>query len=531
MPDRIAMDDRGFLYWAWKNKLIPKSHWKNFWHGESKGSLGRNITELIEPRPLKRRKVHHKGRHRRHQVNFNFGRFRERPLPGHELGSKYQASVTKIGEFNRYINGVKTTSEPKLCSGTPSASLAWEQTWDQVNPGPPYHVGGPFREKKYHVPTADLKGSGRYTNIGAPGQNTDYRNYREYIGGFLPGSGWPGNLTIGQIQATGFSDLRDYHTRAWDQCKPRVPKAGVGQFIYELRDLPRQLESTANLMANAYKALSPFRKGYTGIVMSPDHLADDFLNHNFGWVPFISDMYKMYDTYHNLNKIISDTVAMNGQWMKRKRVLEEERTETLLNRTWSTDTDPSTSDANFAFFCEQFMYEGSLCRGYTEHYDTTHNKIWAVGSFKYYRPEFDPGLEGYDSLFANAQRLLTIYGLRVSPTLLWKITPWTWAIDWFTEAGKFIERHDDFVVDGIVSRYLYVMKSSERRITKNCFFNFHNGARPLSWSRELTTKQREVADSPYGFNVPWTTLSAKQWAILGAIGFTRTNSGFISRGA
>jgi len=40
-----------------------------------------------------------------------------------------------------------------------------------------------------------------------------------------------------------------------------------------------------------------------------------------------------------------------------------------------------------------------------------------------------------------------------------------------------------------------------------------------------------VADGPYGFNVPWNTITPRQWAILGAIGISRTSSGFISRGA
>jgi hypothetical protein len=61
--------------------------------------------------------------------------------------------------------------------------------------------------------------------------------------------------------------------------------------------------------------------------------------------------------------------------------------------------------------------------------------------------------------------------------------------------------------------------------------NFYSGPVTLQFQRVLSTKQRELADSPYGFNVPWKDLSLRQWAILGAIGISRSNAGYISRGA
>lgn len=171
--------------------------------------------------------------------------------------------------------------------------------------------------------------------------------------------------------------------------------------------------------------------------------------------------------------------------------------------------------------------------GYAFQQNRTRKRVWAVGSFKYFRPEFDIALLNDDSfqMWASVQRLLTLYGANITPTLLYKITPWTWLIDWFTNLGDHIQRLDDFVQDGITSRYLYVMDTEEQWQTKTCVLNFFSGSVSVNFQRRLVTKQRRAADSPYGFNAPWNNLSLRQFAILGAIGISQSNGGFISRGA
>jgi hypothetical protein len=75
------------------------------------------------------------------------------------------------------------------------------------------------------------------------------------------------------------------------------------------------------------------------------------------------------------------------------------------------------------------------------------------------------------------------------------------------------------------------METSEKVMTKTSLLNFYSGPVTLQFQRSLHMKQRKLADSPYGFNAPWQSLSPKQWAILGAIGISRSGSGYISRGA
>jgi hypothetical protein len=433
-----------------------------------------------------------------------------------------------MGTYNKYLNNVKISTEKVFATGSSVANQAWRRTWDQLNPGPPYRRGGPFKSILYHLQPGERKGFGRYTSQGNP----DFLpgEFREYIGDFRPDSDWgAGNSSnFSTSDLTSFASLAAYHTQAWDRLKPTVQKAGLTQFLVELRELPTMLATSANLLHNSWRS---FGGGYSKVVMHPSSVADNFLNHNFGWVPFINDLTNLHDLWINSHKYIQETQRMNGEWIRRRRVLETTETTVRTNRQYNSGTDPNLDSERLKHLGKLMTVDGVNCRAICDIEETNVSEIWAVGSFRYYRPEFDDSLQDYSSSWMTLQRLLTLYGARINPSVVWKLTPWSWAIDWFTSIGKHIDFHTDFIEDGITSKYLYIMKKTERRFTKSSFLNLYSGPLHLSWFKRLNLKQREVADSPYGFNRPWNTLSPKQLSILGAIGITRLNSGFISRGA
>ena len=181
--------------------------------------------------------------------------------------------------------------------------------------------------------------------------------------------------------------------------------------------------------------------------------------------------------------------------------------------------------------CRPFNLDGNLCRGFTDFQKIVKTRIWGTGSFMYYRPEFDSMDPNFDSGIMILRRYLTMYGFRINPSVLYKITPWTWLVDWFTNMGKHVDRLNDFVEDGIVSSNLSVCRSEERTITKTCFLNYYQNPVTVQFQRRLLLKQRELADSPYGFNSPWNEITPRKAAILAAIGISRSGSGFKSRGA
>lgn len=492
--------------------------------------LRRKVWRMLDWRKIRPSKKK-AGRYRKRRPQYRkvtgaFSRYRERSLPGE--GRNIVAGVTKLGTFTQRINNAITVVTNQVATGSVVETLQLQRTWDQVNPGPPYRDGGPFKSLTYRVPSAELKGYGTYTSSQFAGLG--WRSDWEYKGRFSCGSNW-GSDGLNSYVTSGlasFPSLSAYHSRAWDQLKPKLSAANVAQFAYELRDLPGQLRTSGEVFHHLWK---DSKGDLARFGMSPKTAADNFLNHQFGWAPFISDIVKMWNVFNNSAALVAQSIRDNNTWIKRSRVLEELETVTPILRLYGSDTEPSDGTLPMAQMCAPMTVDGINCKGLTDIHVHALDRIWATGSFKYYRPEFDANLVDSQGVAGDIQRLMTIYGVRITPTVLYKITPWTWLGDWFTGFGKFVERLDDFVVDGLVSRYLYCMRQSLRTVTKTCMINF-SGSGPLTliWQRNITTKQREVADSPYGFNVPWAGINPTQMAILGALGFSRTNSGFISRG-
>jgi hypothetical protein len=150
-----------------------------------------------------------------------------------------------------------------------------------------------------------------------------------------------------------------------------------------------------------------------------------------------------------------------------------------------------------------------------------HSYVSAVGSYKYYRPEFDSSLPDYDSAWNNVCRDLTIYGARLSPSNVYRATPWTWLIDWFTDFSTNIDAFSDIAVDAVAARYLYVTRHqyTEQILTQT--LPFKDGTVSVSWAINWSEKVRNGASTPYGFGLSWNLLSPGQLAILAALKITR----------
>jgi len=434
-------------------------------------------------------------------------------------------------------NGKVFQRLPVTNGGFGQAGTNGKECWDQVNPGPPFRTSGPFKLIQYWVPGAEVKNN---ETSGGKHFPTNSDNYSLYQGAYQDNGFWVSDSfgSYSLASQASFPSLSAYHTRAWDQLKPQIPAWNATQFIYELRDLPGMLKTTADAFGFRWRLLTEDRftfgsKWWEVPEMGPRHIADQFLNEEFGWAPFISDLRKLIDAYENSANYVSNMVRNNRTWMKRRRVLEEETVVSAVQRFYTSATIPHDGALDWQNFkmCAPMQLDGISCTGFTDFQKIVKTKVWAVGDFMYYRPEFDAMDPDFDSGIMVLRRMLTQYGFRINPSVLYKITPWTWLADWFTNLGKHIDRLNDWVEDQIVSRNLSVCRTEERTMTKTCHLNYFNGPMTVQFQRRLLLKQRELADSPYGFNVPWNTMSPRQIAILGAIGFTRTPSGFLSRGA
>jgi hypothetical protein len=248
-------------------------------------------------------------------------------------------------------------------------------------------------------------------------------------------------------------------------------------------------------------------------VMTPKRVSDDFLNHQFGWTPFIGDLKKFYTTFQDFHAIKSKLRANNDKWIRRRAVLDDSWTDTVISRGTGMQVEP------VGYLVQSLFVPG--VNPTWEVRERKHSYITAVGSYKYYRPEFDESLPDYNSAWNSVNRYLTIYGARITPSTIYRATPWTWLVDWFTDFGANIDAMTDIAIDAIAARYLYVSRHSSTEQIVVQTLPFKDGTISASWPLLWTEKVRNSASTPYGFGLSWNLLSPRQLAILAALGITR----------
>jgi len=126
--------------------------------------------------------------------------------------------------------------------------------------------------------------------------------------------------------------------------------------------------------------------------------------------------------------------------------------------------------------------------------------------------------------FGELSQARKILGLELTPENIWAITPWSWAVDWFTNAGSVIKNYQAFALDGLVMRYGYIM---EHVVTKNTYYHvgpilncWGDSDAPTPMCFVTETKKRRRA-TPFGFGLTMAGLTTRQKAITAALGISR----------
>lgn len=452
-------------------------------------------------------------------------RDRRRPISTGVSNMEKSGSTYITGKYLSYVNGLLTTTvnAPYGTSAGPAGSII-EKCWDELHPGPPYNEGGNFSKLRVEIPSFGIRGKGILSGKGLPGLPVG--TYKEYKGGFTDPS-FTGDplgsensykiLGSSVLDTNAFPSLTSYASSAFAKTMPSIQEANVSQFLYEFREVPRMLQTTARGFRDIWKSLG----GGLNPLFQPKELADHFLNVQFGWLPFIKDLRDIKRVWENSAQYMSQKKRDNGRWIRRSRMLETtESSERVFRSLGALGCTPSLN-FNFDSICPLMTIDGVSCRGYYELYLDQKVKVWSEGSFKYYRPEFDDTLFDHHSSLNTINRYLTLYGARVNPAVVYKVTPWTWLINWFANVGDNIDAANAIGLDGMVSRYLYVMHMRDQVVRQRTFINAMSGPHVVEWERKRLSKQRQGASSPYGFSLTWGNLNPKQLTILAALGITR----------
>ena len=174
----------------------------------------------------------------------------------------------------------------------------------------------------------------------------------------------------------------------------------------------------------------------------------EYLNYEFGWLPLVNDVRNFSRVVKNHQKIMSSYYENSGRNIK----VEYEFPASFS----STDLSGSTYDIMLQWGTSPSFFNSGKQNGL--YYRST--RQWFKGCYTYYavppRMNHD-GLDTIRKFGAYADHLL---GVRLTPETLWNLTPWSWAVDWFTNTGDIIHNISAFARDSLVLKYGYIMTHS-----------------------------------------------------------------------
>jgi len=295
--------------------------------------------------------------------------------------------------------------------------------------------------------------------------------------------------------------LKPKGATGWARARPGNPEADLFQFIAELRDIP---SIPLRLMARTKKLAS---------------VGSEYLNVQFGWVPLLKDLRKMYELYHNIDKRLAQLVKDNGKGIRRRRSLGES-----INTT--STTLYTGNQFGTAFFGGPGNVPGfntGVCT--LVKHTKTYEKFWFAGRFRYYVPDIG-------SSQWTRRATAALFGINPTPAAIWAVLPWSWLVDWFSNVGDIMTNLSSNAVDNLTADYAFVMRTYEVAtewhavgqwpgIQQTTGYRVEPGSLGLV-NRDSTVTKSRMAASPYGFGVDFNGLSGYQASILAALGISRS---------
>lgn len=286
-----------------------------------------------------------------------------------------------------------------------------------------------------------------------------------------------------------------YGSTAISRCQPTNPVANASQFLGELsRDgLPH---AGSDLLKNRLRSFKD--------------LGGDYLNVEFGWKPFVSDIKKFLHSIKNSHEILKQYERDSGKLIRRSYRFPKITVDSGSGLWNSSPAQPAMTPQFWDTQWAPINYSWN----YTQEW-------WFKGAFTYYLTRGDSSFSKMERWAEEADKLL---GIKLTPDVLWDLTPWSWFADWIGNFGDVLSNVTAFSGDGLTMRYGYVMGKFvfDKHLQQDGIrFADHIPRKPIWQNFTTTVKSRQKA-TPYGFGLnPSVDFTTRQWAILGALGMTQ----------
>jgi hypothetical protein len=239
----------------------------------------------------------------------------------------------------------------------------------------------------------------------------------------------------------------------------------------------------------------------------------EYLNYEFGWRPLISDIKDTANAIRNGNELLKQYERDSGRLVRRGYDFP------LMREVTTTELPTPEVFMSTNVLLGGWYANGSAarCKRFLEREIT--RKIWFRGAFTYYLPGDYNSRSKLDRAATYASDIL---GLEITPETIWNLTPWSWAVDWFTNVGDVMSNVSDFAADGLVLQYGYLMEHTIIKDTYTVTGADLVGYGPTTVrSTFITEVKKRRRATPFGFGFDMNALSTRQIAILAALGISR----------
>jgi hypothetical protein len=356
-------------------------------------------------------------------------------------------------------------------------------------------VGGEFFTQKRYV----IGGS---TPIGIEGKiqlDPSTVSWATYQGPMLPVA--PNEMRWPDAHASSHHDLEVAGATAIARCAPTNPTASLSTFLGET--IKEGIPKIAGSVILKWRNMTHHQRRKA--------IGEEYLNYQFGWVPFVNDLRDISHSITHAHDVLEQYERDSGRMVRRR--YEFPRQYDSSTRLIYSQANPFISPDSIELYRRPFVF------GQVYVTETVARNQWFSGAFTYVLPTGGGARDNLAKYVIEAKKTL---GLTLTPATVWNLTPWSWAIDWFTNAGDVLSNIDAWIIDNQVLLYGYMMEHvvSTRTYTYAGPTGYQSSSmRPNDVTLVTETKQR-IKATPYGFGISWDGLSTFQKSILAALGIT-----------
>jgi hypothetical protein len=252
----------------------------------------------------------------------------------------------------------------------------------------------------------------------------------------------------------------------------------------------------------------PFARSGKSRTRRARNAGDEYLNIEFGWKPLLRDYHSFSNAVRNAERILDEYEKNSGKMLHR-------------GYDWPVQEELEVESDSLALptplIDQTNLYEPGGYLGTLNVSRKTTTRRWFSAAYMYWFPTRGSALR-------KSAELKKLYGLEISPDVLWNLAPWSWAADWVGDAGTLMKNVSLLGRDNLIMPYAYLMEEKSVEVSyilRGIRYKAYPGEQTFRQRFKTTVKSR-IQASPYGFDVDWPDLSGRQLGILGALGISRT---------